>query len=279
MPLRRSKDIRYCGPGISSDDYYHHLDVEGSLSPALPSSRRSSPLLRNEARSVTPKRSTPDARETTPPPPAIPAKDIMKGPLPPAKVTSMASGSYSPVSYRGDAPPFDVLSSGTSAYHAAVGREGNGYGYSNGNGVKGNSPYLHNHPAGPAAQTSQSTLILESNGSRMMDPRSSSQSIRTVDSTATARTLTKRLLAPLGGSGASSYNGSLRHQRSFNRGPSSIAETEFSVAPSTTSTVASGKAAPLVYGYTPLGWDVELDSGRVAQLIEVCGEQIRQRGE
>jgi hypothetical protein len=36
---------------------------------------------------------------------------------------------------------------------------------------------------------------------------------------------------------------------------------------------------PPMYGYTPIGWDKQLDVPAAAELVLMCGEQIRTRGE
>lgn len=41
---------------------------------------------------------------------------------------------------------------------------------------------------------------------------------------------------------------------------------------------SSVQPQPPVYGYTPIGWDKQMDAPKVADLVLICGEQIRSRG-
>ncbi|KDN41608.1 hypothetical protein K437DRAFT_258204 [Tilletiaria anomala UBC 951] len=187
--------------------------------------------------------------------------------LPPAMMTRMATSARLGAGLE----PLEILGPGSTMNSRARVREHN-------------SPYLANGNA--AAKDSLGMLKLDTlsqNGHSYPDPRSSQQSVRTVDTVTTARTLTRRLLTPLGGgpgsgNSAGSGGGPLRTQPSFTLPRSSarsIAESEFST---TSTAVSTGTQANPSYGYTYVGLEVELDSTRVAQLVFACGEQIRQRG-
>jgi hypothetical protein len=163
--------------------------------------------------------------------------------------------------------PMETLHAGTPTYAEHRGKE------------KDFSQYLTSPDLRRvSSNASQSTLRLDQTN-RDHHPSSSQTTIQSTGSI--SRSLSKRLLTPLGGSA----HRELRPKASFTRtiaGGNYDGSDAKSFAGSDFTLLNSGghsTTGTTTYGYTAVGLDLQLEPAQVTQIVKACGEQIGLRGE